>query len=342
VEDFRHHYNWTERSRKIAEWLDKLVEFPPLIAAHAQPASGPPATVVISTHNRKTLLRQPILSALNQSVPVEVIVADDGSTDGTADMVRAEFPQVRLIPHAHARGYIVRRNECARLASGPVIFSLDDDAVFSSPRIVEQTLAEFDHPRVGAVAIPCIDVRTNQMFRQDMPDETGLFVGDSFVGTAHAVRRDVFLQLRSYREHLLHQGEEGDYCLRMLAAGYVTRVGRADPIFHYESADRSSERMDFYGRRNDIIFAWQNVPMPYLPFHIAATLVKGSIYTVRSARHPKKMFAGMLSGLAECFRGDLERRPVDPGIYRLSRELKKHGPLPLRSVLDSLPALAED
>ena len=49
------------------------------------------------------------------------------------------------------------------------------------------------------------------------------------------------------------------------------------------------------------------------------------------------MFAGMLSGFAECIRGDFERRPVNSRIYRLSRELKKRGPLPLRSVINRMP-----
>jgi hypothetical protein len=48
----------------------------------------------------------------------------------------------------------------------------------------------------------------------------------------------------------------------------------------------------------------------------------------------------MLSGFAECIRGDVKRRPVDSRIYHLSRELKKRGPLPLRSVIDRLPAIS--
>jgi GT2 family glycosyltransferase len=122
--------------------------------------------------------------------------------------------------------------------------------------------------------------------------------------------------LGGYREELFYMGEESDYCLRMLQAGYVTRLGRADPVAHHESAHRSTERMDFYGRRNDIIYAWQNVPMPYLPLHLGATILHGSVYAVRSARHPMRMFSGMFGGLAECFRGDFERRPVNSRIYR--------------------------
>jgi GT2 family glycosyltransferase len=248
---------------------------------------------------------------------------------------------VHLIRHEESRGLIVRRNEGAQLAKANIIFSIDDDAAFSSRRVVEQTLQEFSDPRIGAVAIPYVEPNSSSQIRQSAPDSSGTWVTDRFVGTAHAVRRDVFLQIGGYRSELIHQGEERDFCLRMLNLGWVVRLGSADPICHCESPRRSSERMDFYGRRNDIIFAWQNVPMPYLPFHLAATLVRGSVYAVRSARNPQKMFAGMLSGLAECFRGDFERRPVDSQIYRLSRELKKHGPLPFQIVIDRLPAIAE-
>ncbi len=340
VEEFRRNYNWTERSWQVATGLHKLVEFPPRSAPCGSTALKPLATVVISTRNRQELLRRPILSALNQSVPVEVIVADDGSTDGTAEMVRREFPQVRLIRHDHRRGLIVRRNECTRLASAPVIFSIDDDATYSSQCVVEQTLREFDDARVGAVAIPCIDVRKDHTILQRAPDARDVYVTDGFIGTAHAVRRDVFVKLGGYREKLVHQGEEKDFCSRLLDAGFVVRVSNADPIHHFESPSRDFGRMDFYGRRNDILFAWQNVPMPYLPFHLAATVLHGSLFAARSARHPMKMFSGMLSGFAECFRGDFERKPVASRIYRLSRELKKSGPLSLRSVIDRLPPLS--
>jgi hypothetical protein len=73
-------------------------------------------------------------------------------------MVQRDFPEVRLVTCEKSGGYILRRNEAAKLAKGAVIFSIDDDAVFSSPRTVEQTISEFDLPNVGAVAIPCLDV----------------------------------------------------------------------------------------------------------------------------------------------------------------------------------------
>src|SRR5262249_60916052 len=108
--------------------------------------------VVIVTKNRKSDLRSAILSALEQTASPEVLVMDDGSTDGTSEMVRSQFPQARLEQSVHSLGYIVQRNRAARLTSADLIVSIDDDAIFSSPRVVEQAIATFGHPRVAAVA----------------------------------------------------------------------------------------------------------------------------------------------------------------------------------------------
>lgn len=337
VEEFRRAYNWMAQSRNIASWLDRLVEFPPCIADE-KCALSPVATIVIATRNRQELLHRPILSALNQSIPVEVIVVDDGSTDQTANMVRTKFPRVQLVRHEDSHGYIVRRNEAAKLASTPVIFSIDDDAEFSSPRVVEQTLAEFEHPRIGAVAIPCTDVRKDLMFRQGVANEPGLFVIDSFVGTAHAVLRDVFIHIGGYRDNLVHQGEERDFCLRMLNRGWVVRLGNADPIRHYESPNRDVRRMDHYGRRNDVLFAWQNVPASRLPVHLAGTTLKGLISGVQSG-HWIRMMQGAARAYVEIFQRAYVRQPVPLSIYRLHRRLKKGGPLRLQDIDQDLPPL---
>ena len=115
-------------------------------------------TVVITTRNRKDSLRTALQSVLTQTAKPEVLVIDDASTDGTAEMVRGEFPTVRLDQSPQALGLIVQRNRGASLANGDIIFSIDDDAAFSTPHVIEQTLAEFEHDRVGAVAIPFINV----------------------------------------------------------------------------------------------------------------------------------------------------------------------------------------
>lgn len=300
--------------------------------------SKPIASIVITTRNRRDDLSHAVRSSLSQSVPVEVLVIDDGSTDGTAEMIRANFPTVRLERSENSFGLIVQRNRAARLAMGDIIFSIDDDAIFTSPLIVAQTLSEFDHPSVGAVAIPYIEPRKSPIVRQKAPSTEDTFITDTFIGTAHALRKDIFQKLGGYREHLIHQGEESDFAIRMLEAGYVVRLGNADPIHHMESPRRDLRRMDFYGRRNDILFAWHNVPMRYLPVHMLGTTLHGLV-TAFYARRFRKMLQGVAYGYIACFRWWMKRRPVPRQIYRLHRSLKKHGPLALSDVDPLLPAL---
>ena len=301
----------------------------------------PAASVVIPTYNRRDVLRQSIAAALAQTVPVEVIVLDDGSTDGTPDMVRGDFPAVRLErftggPHGPA----TLRNRGSQLATTNVLFPIDDDAVLVSPRTIEQTLAEFDHPRVGAVGMPFANVTGDNRVQQVAPPGNGIEVIQAYVGAAHALRRDLFLGLGGYREQLFYMGEEGDYCLRMLAGGHVVRLGRADPVEHHESPSRSRFRADFYGRRNDVLFAVHNVPLPRAMVHLATTTANGLRFGLRVGRLGNAV-RGLASGWA-AVPGEWRRhrRAVPPAIYQLTRRLKRVPWLPLAEVEPWLPPLA--
>jgi glycosyltransferase involved in cell wall biosynthesis len=289
------------------------------------------ATIVITTKNRLEDLRKAIASAIAQTSRPEVLVIDDGSTDGTAEAVAREFPSVNLHRSEKSLGLIVQRNRGARLANGSIVFSIDDDAIFSSPRVVEQTLREFDNARIGAVAIPFVDVNRSPEIKQKSPDKNGIYTLYTYIGTAHAVRKDLFLSLGGYREMLIHQGEEEDYCIRMLNAGYVVRCGAADPIHHFESPRRSWTRMDYFGARNKVIYAWNNVPFPFFPMHLAITTFMTSIY----ARHPARCLTrlrGVAAAYGRCLSGQGDRRPVSPSVYRLGRELKRREAVPLQEV----------
>lgn len=287
--------------------------------------------MVITTKNRKDDLRRALRSACAQWGPIEVLLVDDGSTDGTAEMVQKEFPQVRLVRSENSRGCIVQRNRATRLAAAPVIVSIDDDAAFSSPRVVEQTLQEFEDARVGAVAIPYMEPNKGNRVMQRAPSPGGIWVTDSFVGTAHAVRRDIFLQLGGYREALFHQGEESDFCVRMLDAGYVVRAGSADIIYHYESPRRDFQRMDIYGRRNDVLFAWHNVPGASLPLSLVGTTING-MYCGLRVKRPGNMIWGLLRGYLACARYVGCRRPVKTSTYRLFWRLRHRGPVEIREI----------
>lgn len=285
------------------------------------------ASVVITTKNRKEELRVALRSAFAQTAQTEILVMDDGSTDGTAEMVRAEFPKVVLHSFNVSSGCIVRRNEGARLATGDVIFSIDDDAEFSTPDVIEQTLREFVDPRIGAVAIPFIEPHKDNRIMQQAPDQTTAWITNQFIGTAHAVRREVFLDLGGYREHLVHQGEEGDFCIRLVNDGHFVRLGHADAIIHYESPKRNLSRMDYYGPRNAILFVWQNVPKRHFLVHLLAT----TFNCLRWTLIPKRLMTrlrGIIAGYVGCL--EVARRPVTLETYRRWRELTKEDGMPLQ------------
>ena len=296
------------------------------------------ASIVIVTKDRKDDLRRAIASAIRQTEPVEILVLDDGSTDGTSDMVRSEFPQVRLERTPKSLGCVSQRNRAALLCSAEIIFSIDDDAEFSTVHVVKQTLDCFSHPRVAAIAVPYIEPHKSKQEFQKAPDVDTIWVTDSFRGTSHALRRDVFLEVGGYREQIIHQGEEMDFCIRLLNNGFVVRLGYGDFVIHHETPKRDWRRMDFYGRRNDILFAWRNIPMPYLAAHLLATTVNGFTCAVRTKR-PLDMIRGTLSGYWGCVSNWNWHKPVSRATYLQHRLLKKCGPKRLTEVEPLLPPM---
>lgn len=280
------------------------------------------ASIVIPTCNRITELRALLYSCLNQTALVEIIVVDDAANDEVEQMIHEEFSGVRYYRLSQSKGPAFQRNRGIALATAEVVFPVDDDSLFVSPHTVKQTLAEFNHPRIGAVGIPYINVNQDPRVLQEAPRDGAIHVTYSFVGAAHAVRRNVFLKVGGFREHFFYMGEESDLCLRMLSAGYVTRLGNADPIHHVESPRRNMGWASFSGRRNDIRFVWHNVPLPELPLHLAGTTFNG-FKAALTQGYFQSMVRGTAAGYADLFRRWHERKPVTRDTYRLHRELKK-------------------
>ena len=94
--------------------------------------------------------------------------------------------------------------------------------------------------------------------------------------------------------------------------------------------------MDFYGARNKVMYAWNNVPFPYFPVHLAVTTFMTSI----QARQPGRAITrwrGVADAYVRCLTGRADRRPVEPEVYRLSRELKRRGAVPISQIESRLP-----
>jgi hypothetical protein len=89
--------------------------------------------------------------------------------------------------------------------------------------------------------------------------------------------------------------------------------------------------MDYFGRRNDILFAWHHVPFQWFPMHLAATSINGLRAAFRAGRF-YSMAAGMCAGYIGCFRQWAERSSVSRRTYLLNRKLRKKAAIPIEDV----------
>lgn len=88
-------------------------------------------SIIIVSYNTKELTRNCLHSVFEQTkgVNFEVIVSDNGSTDGSIEMIKAEFPQVILIENGANLGFGAANNGALKIAKGKYVFYLNSDTV---------------------------------------------------------------------------------------------------------------------------------------------------------------------------------------------------------------------
>ena len=115
-----------------------------------RPPSGP-VTVVVPVYNERECIEATVRSIAASTHPVEIVVVDDGSTDGTADLVEdLALSNVRVIRQANA-GKAAALNAGIATARHDIVVLIDGDTVFE-PGTVAALVAPFADPRIGAVA----------------------------------------------------------------------------------------------------------------------------------------------------------------------------------------------
>ncbi|WP_312030181.1 bifunctional polysaccharide deacetylase/glycosyltransferase family 2 protein [Actinomycetospora sp. TBRC 11914] len=115
------------------------------------PTVRAPVSVVVPAYNEKENIAATVRSLVASEHPVEVLVVDDGSTDGTADIVEAlRLPNVRVLRQANG-GKPSALNAGIAHARHDLIVMIDGDTVFE-PATVGRLVQPFADPSVGAVA----------------------------------------------------------------------------------------------------------------------------------------------------------------------------------------------
>jgi GT2 family glycosyltransferase len=124
----------------------------------------PRISVVIVSWNVKKLLQANLerLASIPKKYPIEVFVVDNGSHDGTAFMVRNEFPWVRLITNDWDAGFAGPNNQALRLATGEVVILLNPDMLVEEGALetaYEKLMAD---KTIGVLSIKLLNHITGQ------------------------------------------------------------------------------------------------------------------------------------------------------------------------------------
>jgi len=296
--------------------------------------NGPALTVGVVTKNRPASLHECLgsLGLLGDAL-AEVIVVDDtsdvpvdASSGALANLPPPVAAKLRVIRQTAHEGYIVARNAIMRAASTDYVLLMDDDAALLSGATILDALGLLDaHPRVGAIACAMAERDGSPWHPATQPAPVDYTCSvPAYIGFAHILRRSVFIDLAGYRESFHYYGEEKDYCLRMLDAGFdVVYIPAARVVHAVDPAGRSQSKYVRYVIRNDCLFALYNEPLPCALVTVPIRLMR----YVKMAEHDPGGFRWIVSALVRQLPSIWrERRPIKWSTLRRWRWLRKTWP----------------
>lgn len=236
----------------------------------------PQFSVIVPAYNRRDELLTCLASlracALERG-GIEVVVVDDGSTDGTTSAVRDRFPAVRLVDLRENRGPSYARNIGILEARGDLLLFLDSDARPGSPHVFESALRWFsEHKETGTVGgeVRCYEAGQNVAYGRlicrngdsrsvSVPLEPGRYVACDFLPTCGCfVRGEVARRVGGFDPGYGFGGEDKDFGYRIGKAGYTNYLSADCAVRHYHSPR---------GRRTDETYRYHKTRMRFVLKH---------------------------------------------------------------------------
>ncbi|MEW6741203.1 MAG: glycosyltransferase family 2 protein [Planctomycetota bacterium] len=235
----------------------------------------PSVSCVISVWNNRDFLRGNLWALRQQTyAPAEIIVVDNHSEDGTAEMVRDEFPEVRLIRMPHSRfGACETFNVGFKAASGEYTAIMDDD-VIAPPTWIERIMLQFERepPSTAMVSSKVLEPGMPQEYI-DHPEVNRIRYMATFRGCGTVARADVLRRAGYYDEKFFIYGNERDLAARVLNLGYRILQYPPAALFHGTPFGlKSGQRSLYYHVRNFWLYAFKNCSWPQV-IHAAMLLV---------------------------------------------------------------------
>ncbi|AOS44935.1 N-acetylglucosaminyl-diphospho-decaprenol L-rhamnosyltransferase [Lacunisphaera limnophila] len=225
-------------------------------------------------------LTQAMLTSLRATVPAdlahEIILVDDGSTDGTRDWLTGLGSPCRVVLNEQNLGFAATCNRGAAAATGEFLFFLNNDLELL-PGWLAPILDVFSRfPRAGAVGNVQLD------FASGAVDHTGIFFNTkgkpahathrgvaavrevvAVTGACLAVPANVWRELGGFDEGYVNGCEDVDFCLRALAAGHTNHVALHSVVRHHISASAGRKLRDEQNTSR-LLRRWHTSILPHL------------------------------------------------------------------------------
>jgi GT2 family glycosyltransferase len=197
-------------------------------------------SVVILNYNRREDLNRTLTRIFwQQHVEFEVVLVDQASTDGSVEMVRLQFPGVRIFVLEKNLGVAGGRNYGVEQAIGDYLVFLDDDAEFVG----------FDELRkVELVFENNTDIHLlafNINGHPEVPEKFKLFSKhedkfvNHYIGCGHAIRKSTFDTLGGYTQDLFFWGEEIEFAIKVFTLPKSKILYKGDIVVHHRVSSHS-------------------------------------------------------------------------------------------------------
>lgn len=227
---------------------------------HVADMSDRSVSVVVPAYNCESFVAEAIDSVLAQTrPPLEVIVVDDGSTDGTLKVLGGFGNRIRVFSHQN-RGPSATRNRGVSEASGEWVAFLDADDTWLPTKLERQfevaadpamALVYTDRLNVGARgALPEVQGRVQHLYSGDV--FVDLLLGNHISLSSVVIRTDVFRSLNGFPEHI-RAGEDWDLWIRVAERSSIGVCPEPLVRYRFHGGMASGDPRHMRDGRNEVI-----------------------------------------------------------------------------------------